>query len=427
MESIINKLIFHQWQRKLFALVTAAIIWIFVHHSITSSKTIPSVPIRVINLPTDKTIHGLLPNGFLTKRATLTLQGTKDIIDQLEPGDVEVLLDVSNLPNDGIVQITKKNLVSLNPNINLLNHVASISHPEFVIKMSPILTEKIPIFILPPTGAPPDGYQFLDIWPMHLTQSVSGPEEQVLSLKNLGIEIVFDLNDISSEQLDALKENDFYDDEVNYLVPDLWKKVNIPFSSRGPEAINDPEAKSLQITFLRNQLLEIKNEMSIHVFYPLKISDTINPKTFPLSSSSFIQFRNHLSILSVPLFAKNVSKLFLEIVKDNMEINILAAPPTEREFLEWGVNLIDDAHLEDAYVAYLISSSKTHDSPRNKIREREQHFRDRFRFLIQQFTLYLSPKHRLDLQCRLEVGEIRVFVPHVLQKPLQKEMIPNAG
>ena len=144
MESLIHTLFIHQWQRKLMALATAFIIWFFVNYTITSSKTIPSVPIRVINLPTDKTIYGLLPNGFLSKRTALTLSGTSDVIDQLEPGDVEILLDVSNLPSDGIVQITKKNLISLNPNINLSKYVTSVSHPDLVIKMSPTFNRKNP-------------------------------------------------------------------------------------------------------------------------------------------------------------------------------------------------------------------------------------------------------------------------------------------
>ena len=220
MESLINTLFVYQWQRKLMALLTAVVIWFFVNYSITSSKTIPSVPIRVINLPTDKTIHGLLPNGFLSKRTTLTLTGTRDVIDQLEPGDLEVNLDVSHLPRDGIVQISKKNLVSLNPNFNLPKHVTSVSHPEFVIKMSPILKEKIPIQINQPSGKAPLGYEFLDIWPMELSQSVSGPQEQVLDLKNKGLELTFNLSDISQEQLNALQGSGLYDDEVSFLIPD---------------------------------------------------------------------------------------------------------------------------------------------------------------------------------------------------------------
>ncbi len=417
MESLINKLFFHQWQRKLVALVTALVIWIFVNQSITSSKIIPSVPIRVINLPNDKTIQGLLPNGFLSKRTALTLTGTKDVIDQLEPGDVEVILDVSNLPTDGIFQITKKNLVSLNPNFNLPKHVTSVSHPEFVIKMSPILTEKIPITINPPIGDPPKGYQFLDIWPTKLTQTVSGPQDQVLALKNQGLELTFNLSEISKEQLDALQETGLYEDEISFYVPEQWKKVAIPFSTRGPESINDPDAKNLQLNFLRQQMLPVKTEVPIHVFYPLKYSSTINPNTYALNPSNFVQFKNHIPILTLPLFAANVSKLFLEIVKDNLELDIVTAPTTEREKLEWGVNFIDENHLEDTYVAFLLSNSKAFDSPQNKNREREKYFRQRFRLYMQQFTFYISPQHKLEIESRLEDGKIKIHVPNAsLQK-----------
>lgn len=409
MESLINALFF-QWQKKLLALLIAAVIWFFVNHSIISSKTVPSVPIRVINLPTDKTIQGLLPNGFLSKRATLTLSGTKSVIEQLEAGDVEIILDVSNLPNDGIVQITKKNLISLNPNINLPTHVTSIHHPEFVIQMSHILTEKIPILIHSPTGKAPKDFEFLDIWPIQLMQTVSGPQEQVLNLKNQGLEITFNLNDISKEQLDALQAKSLYLDEVIFPIPEEWKQIHIPFSSREKEPINDPEAKDLHITFLRQRMLPIKNHLPIHVFYPLKFSETINPQTYGLAPSPFIQFKNELPILIIPLFANNVSTLFLDIVKDNIEIAIVAAPQTEREYLEWSVNFIDDSHLEDTFVGLLMSQSKPSDVAHHHNRDKENHFRNRFRLFMQRFTLFLSPQYQLELQSRLDNGKIRIHV-----------------
>lgn len=423
MESLINTLFLHQWQRKLMALLTAAVIWIFVNHSITSSKTIPSVPIRVINLPADKTIQGLLPNGFLTKRTALTLTGTRAVIDQLEAGDVEVILDVSQVPSDGIVQISKKNLVSLNPNFNLPKHVTSVDHHDIVIKMSPILTEKIPVTIYQPAGKAPPGYEFLDIWPVALTQTVSGPQEQVLNIKNQGLELNFNLSDITQEQLDRLPKSGLYDDEVSFNVPDQWKKVEIPFSTHGLEALNDPEAKYLQINFLRKQLIPIKNDLPLHVFYPLKNIDIINPTTYPLGTSAYIKIKNQLPILTVPLFANNVSKLFLEIVKDNIELEIVAAPATERENLEWGVGFIDEAHLEDTYVAFLLSNAKGADIVQGK--DLEEHFRRRFRLYAQQFSLYLSPQYKLELESRLDEDKIKVHVPNTfLLNNKQKKIEP---
>jgi len=408
----VTKIFLHQWQRKLFAILTAIVIWFLVSHSITSSKTIPGVPIKVINLPTDKTIQGLLPNGFLGKRITLTLSGTRDVIDQLESGDVEVIIDVSNIPSDGIIQITKKNLLSLNPNINLPKHVTSINHPDIFIKMSPILTEKIPIIIQDPIGEAPEGYEFLDIWPLQLMQTVSGPQEQVLSLKHEGLEITFNLNDITMEQLDALQTDDPYSDEVVFFVPDQWKKINVPFSSRGIEMINDPEAKNLQIAFLRRQLIPLKSAIPIHVFYPLKYNAEINPDTYGLAPSSFVQFKNRLPFLNVPLFASNVSKLFLEIVQENLEIDIVAMPPTEREFLEWSINLIDENHLEDVYSAYLLGNTKSTGASSQINRDREKFFRSRFQLYVQRFKLFLSPGTKLEIQPKLEDGKIVVFVPN---------------
>src|SRR5271154_7194218 len=100
METVTASFFFHNWQRKILALLTAIIIWIFVSHSIQETKTIANVPIRIVNLPSDKTVLGITPNGILTRRISLALTGTKDVIEDLETGDVEVLLDASLANSD---------------------------------------------------------------------------------------------------------------------------------------------------------------------------------------------------------------------------------------------------------------------------------------------------------------------------------------
>ena len=134
--------------------------------------------------------------------------------------------------------------------------------------------------------------------------------------------------------------------------------------------------------------------------------------------------KNHIPVLKVPLFVTNVSKLFLEIVKDNIELEIVTAPQTEREKLEWGVGFIDDSHLEDTYAAFLLSNSKADaENSENKNREKEKHYRRRFRNYMRQFVLYLSPQYKLELESRLEDGKIRVHVPNasLLSKPSSRE------
>ena len=413
MESLVSRIFFYQWQKKLVALVTALVIWIFVSHTITSTVIIPSVPVRVINVPADKAVIGLLPNGFMSKRITLTLTGTKDVIEQLEPGDLEVLLDVANNPNEGLIQITKKNLVSLNPTINLTKHVNSVSHPEIMLKMSPLVKDKIPVTINPPTGTPPNGYEYVDFWPTQLMHTVTGPEEEVLKLKKQGLELTFRLDNITNEQLEALPPTGSYDDEITFYIPDNWKKISIPFLARGLELLNAPETKYLQISFLKKQFIPVKAEIPVHVFYTFKYSSTINPGTYKLSPNQFVVMKNDIPIFEVPVLTTHVSRPFVDIIKDNIEIQIVTSPRTERERLQWGIGFMDENYLEDTYVAYALSNSKITGGSA-LLADRENHFRTRFREYMQKFALYLSSQEKLSIEASLEAEQIRLHVPNAL-------------
>jgi hypothetical protein len=410
MDTMISRFFLHNWPRKIVAIVSALIIWLFVNGSITETKTIPNIPIRIVNLPPDKTIVGLLPNRLLSKRITLTLSGSKDVINDLEPGDLEVLLDVSTADSDEwVVHITKKNLISLNPSLDLLHSITAVSHPEFVLKLSRMVNAKIPIRVLPPIGEAPAGYEFLDIWPQKLTQTVSGPQEEIQALKTKGLELILNLNDVTKNDLDALKpaHSTNHDDEISFIVPDKWKKVAVPFHNNALEDINDPEAQDLRIDFLRKTVIPIGKELPIRVFYPVKFSDTINQATHPLETNEFISKKNDLTLFTMPLYVSDVSRLFLDIVIENLEIAIVAAPKSEREQLPWSIDVIDPHELEDMYVAFLLSNSpKTVGSQKR----REVALRKRFRDYMQRLVLYSAPDQQLHLDSTLGSNSVRVTV-----------------
>lgn len=413
MERMIANLFLHNWSRKLVALLAAIVVWILVSHSITETKTLPNVPVRIIKLPPEKTIHGMLPNGTLTKRITLTVSGSKEVVEELEPGDVEVELDVSQIDQDEwIAQISKKNLVSLNPDIDLLHNISQINHSEFIIKLSKLMTAKIPITILPPAGEAPPGYEYLDLWPQTLWQLVSGPAEEVERLKQTGLDLTFNLSDITPGDLDAIRSSpdNIYDDEIRFIVPSKWKQIDIPFHNYAMEDINDPEAQTLRLYFLRKQTLPLERELPISAFYPLQTSETINPVTTTIATGKYVQIVNNLPIFKVPLVVKDVSRLFLSTVRNNLEIRLIAAPELEHGNLEWSLIVNAPKELEDIYTAFLVANLAIGKggSTAPFAKEREEVIRKRFRRYLQHLNLYLKNDDKLRLESNVENGKIVV-------------------
>lgn len=404
----------YQWLRKVIALLTATIIWFIVNQSIIDEKIIPNVPIRVINLPEDKTVPNMQPNGIIGKRIPLTLSGTKNIIDQLEPGDIEVLLDASEVQqNDWVVKIAKKNLISLNPSIDLAHHISEVNHPEFVLKISQLLTASVPVTVLPPKGQPPQGYEYLDIWPMQLKHTVTGPQEQIQELVNNGIELIFDMNMISKADLDKIKSSrdNFHDDEVSFFIPNHWKRVTLPIKGGIVEEINDPQAQNLHIDFLRKEYFPLNTDIVIIPFYPLDTADKLNPATAPLLTDGKIKKINGVTYLSMPLFMRDVSPLFLETIRDSLEIVVIANDSQDHSPLFWNVQVVNPHLLEDKYVNVLIShnsSGSRNNEPRHT-KKRELHLRARFRDYLQKLTLFTAPDKKLQLDARLSKEGISII------------------
>lgn len=412
-ETRLYRFFFDHWQRKIVALFSAVILWLFVNHSITDTKILPNIPIKIINLPSDKTIVGLLPNGILSKRITLTLNGTKDVIQEIEPSDIEVVLDASTVDtNEWIVVINKKNLVSLNPDINLASHITQVTHPDFVIHFSRLITARIPIHILPPIGEAPYGYEYLDIWPTRLFQTITGSEEEIAEIQAKKIQLEIDLSAISKANLEGLKNNmagGAEMNEVSYYIPPQMRKIFIPFREGIEEDINDPEAKNLHITFLVKQWLPLTGPLPIRVFYPLNLAETLNPESHPLALNDKIAKVQGISVIKQSYYLQGVNKLFLDIVKDSLEIAIIAALPKEREILEWNLNIVNAHELENTFVALLLANDQpVKNLGGGGLRRREQLLRQRFRYFMQNLALYLRPEHKLVLDCVVEQNSIVV-------------------
>ena len=404
-KELLNRFFLKNWPRKLVALITATFIWFLVNQTITVTRTIADVPIRVINLPTDKTVLGLLPNGLLNKRISVTLTGSKSIVRDVGPTDLEVVINADGRKESWIASISKRNLVSLNQALDLHNNITEVTANDLFIKLSKLVSDEIPVTITKPIGDPPKGYQLLDVWPKYLSQKVSGPEEQVREMKVKGLELTFNLNRITQTDLDTLYERQ-KKDEISFLVPDAWKRVAIPFKDNTLEALNDPRADLLRIDFLKQELIPLGIELPITIFFPIKYSQTINPQTYSLSINGLVQKKNGLKRLTIPLYVRDVSHLFLEIVRDNLLLVIVAAPKSNQEYLDWAVEFIDDKALEAAFVIASLKQEKYLDE--NFTKFSEQAIRERFRDYLRKLIFFTEDGKPLRLEAQLDANIITI-------------------
>lgn len=402
---MIRNVFLQNWERKVISLFLAIVIWLVVNHSLTTTKILENVPIRLINIPTGMTVDGLQPNGMLSKKISLTLQGNKTELAEIASNDIEIVLDAMDKSDEWLATITRKNLLSLNPDVSLSKAIKRVVIQRLPINFTRLVTEKIPVVVTQPIGEAPRDYQFLDIWPYRLTMTVSGPEVVIKQLKAKGMNLTFNLNDISRVDLES---QDYKTDEVSFFVPDAWKEISIPSLSDRPFMIDDPQAGDLRIDFVRSDLHPIAKAIPINLFFPPEHSLILNPETYSLALGGIVQRFHGIHLLRKSLYAKGVSQLFVELVQDMLEISILLSPKNEKKQLDWSVQFLNPRVLEDKYVSILMSDDTSTDNDPSYTKRREEYLRGRFRHYMNHFQLYKSDREKFDLKVQLQDHKITV-------------------
>lgn len=404
MKSLLVKLFVQHWPRKLLAILLATVIWFVVNHSLTSTRTINNIPVRVINIPAGKTVEGLQMNNRLAKKLNVTLVGNKNALDELTPYDFEIVVDAQGRPDEWIASISTKNIISLNPEIDIAGGIKRIYHPNILIRMTTVITDKIPVIITQPIGEPPRGYQFLDVWPYRLWLTATGPESVIRQLKMKELRITFNLSDISKAQLDEIStaSEGQVSEVVSFVVPDQWKQLNIPSLSANPIEINDPQAKMLRIDFIHCRSLPIDVPIPIALYFPPDAAQKYNPTNVSLAIDSLVKNFNGLNLITYPLYAHGTDQLFLDIVRNRLQIVIIVSPKSDKKFLDWSLQFINPRQLENTYVSTLMSDVSDADIRLMQPPPREEYLRNRFRSYMNNLQLFKADDNKFGLAIQLK-------------------------
>lgn len=410
MKTLCINLFVTNWQRKSVALLLGMIIWLTVNHSLTSTKVINNVPVKVINLPIGKTIEGMQNNGKLCKKLNLTLIGNTNILKDLNVNDVEVVIDATGQPDEWVTSISKKNLVSLNPEVDINKGISKVYYPSITLRMTKLITEQIPVIVTRPVGEAPRGYQFLDIWPYTVSVTVSGPEDVIRQLKVKEQRITFNLNDISKAQLDSLSlsQSSEKSNVVSFFIPEQWKQIHIPLLSDTPFELDETPEQPLRIDFLCYHLIPLESPIFISLFYPPEYESIYNPSTLKIKPNRLVKEQNEIFTIRPLLYAKGSDRLFTQIIKNRVQITIVTSPLSQKSSLDWGLQFINPIQLEDHYVSTLMSDSSDETIRVMKPSIREEYLRNRFRSYMNRFRLFTSNDTKFELNARIEGNFVEI-------------------
>jgi hypothetical protein len=224
------------------------------------------------------------------------------------------------------------------------------------------------------------------VWPKKIYHSISGPEDDVRSLVEEGIELQFDLASISKEELDTLQEESVQNDEVSFLVPDSWKKIRIPYLNNATQVLQGGEASDIRLDFLFEEKIPLNTSIPIWLFYPSK---AVHEIPFKIKPNEFIQERNGSLFFASPLFAANVSRLFIDTVRENLEIIVF--PTSDKPTFCWEPQFVAMEYIEALYVSRAMvmeGESKSKGTSRAHIIQQREYHRARFHEYMHRLRLF---------------------------------------
>jgi hypothetical protein len=192
------------------------------------------------------------------------------------------------------------------------------------------------------------------------------------------------------------------------LVPDPWKQLNIPSLSPNPIEINDPQAKMLRIDFTHCRSLPIDASIPIVLYFPPDTAQKYNPSNVTLAIDSLVKDFNGLTLITYPLYAHGTDQLFLDIVRNRMQIVIIVSPKSDKQLLDWSLQFINPRQLENIYVATLMSDVSDADIRLMQPPPREEYLRNRFRSYMNHLQLFKADDSKFGLLVQLQDRVVHV-------------------
>lgn len=395
---------FHNWPRKLSALLISVFIWLTINQQMMMTRRFINVPIRITNLHPERTIQGLSLSGMLEGQPVeLMITGRRFGLKNLSAADIEIVIDASGQTGLWQPVISPTHIYDASAKMPLKGIITKIKAKPITLQVVPIVKKSVPIYITPPKGESPIGYSFMNIWPQHCSMTVRGSQREVDFLEEHGIPFQLDLSRIAKAELDALSHTS---DLIRYEIPDSWKKVHLPMAPYNELALTDKSASHIYMHFLKNELIPLGEGLPIRLFFS-GASHTLGPEAIHIRTSELVQTRCGQYFLNLPLYVEGVSPLFASLIRGHLQIVLYFDGEKDHPLIQWAPDIIASHTLCGRYVEHIALRDKLKITA--TIREKlEQEF---MRFATN-MRLYVGPKQQFKLQVSLQDKTLIIDTTH---------------
>ena len=405
MITLLKRLFIDHWFRKLIATLLALVTWYTVDQSLSSTKTIKGISMRVVNIHDDYVVPGILSSGTLSSKISLAITGRREVIHELNASDIEVVIDASGKTGQWIETIDRKNISLLSQDNSIIRGISRVQNTPIAMNLKQASQDLIPVYVTPPKGSAPRGYEYLDIWPYHFNVKLKGPEEEIKRLKQQGIRLRFDLHKITRDQLEKSVTKST-NDIVTFYVPQEWKTLEVPTICNEKITIDENNAKYMRIDFVRTRSIPLQFSIPLQLF--ISPSLKINANQINIASSPIVGLQKNQKVLKKTLYAKGVSELFMKNIRDLIALSINLTPPLDKENIDWSVHFINPKILEERYISMMLSDSEDASLEGISHKFRQEYLRNRFRSYMNRFKLYDENDNPIELNIKLENKDLHI-------------------
>lgn len=403
----------HSWPQKIISIFLAVIVWVIVDQSMTVTRSYQGVNVRVINIPENMSIPGIQPNGIYRKVA-LEITGKQSLMRHLNSSDLEIVIDASRKKGVWVQAVLKDNLISVNPEIDIKSGIKKVeSLPPYIqISLEKIATANVRVRLSLPKGRAPKEFKFLQIYPKYTSLAISGPQKIINRLKEEGLNLRINLDDIKPVEWEPLFKQDHENNNkvVCFSPPRELLKISIPEISSTPFYLRDNEAKKIRLDFLKYDYHPIGYPIPVSIYFSPRFSHHVKPGSISILGSAVQKF-NGVPVLKDQIYARGVSDCFLETIKNNIQCVIDLPHDINYQKIKWNISIGNLHDLEKRYVDYLIRNTQLTNSNRKLIEIEKQIHRNRFRFFLTSIKFFNKEHQPLSFDFKFERNKI--FVDYV--------------